>query len=78
MTWSHPRFGSLLASCGFDRKIYLWKETSGKWEKLYEYSEHKNSVNCLSFAPQEFGFIFAAGSIDGHISIHEFKSNIIR
>ncbi len=45
-----------------------------KWEKIYEYSEHKNSVNCVSFANHEFGLILLAGSSDGNISIHEYKS----
>jgi protein transport protein SEC13 len=45
-----------------------------KWEKLYEYSEHTNSVNCLSFCPYEYGLILICGSADGSISIHEYKS----
>ena len=44
------------------------------WEKIYEYSEHKNSVNCLLFAPQEYGLILLCGSADGYISLHEYKS----
>jgi protein transport protein SEC13 len=65
-----------LASCGFDRKIIIWKEgNQHKWEKIYEYNEHKNSVNCISFANHEFGLILVAGSSDGHISLHEYKSN---
>lgn len=26
VTWAHPKFGSLLASCGFDHKVIVWKE----------------------------------------------------
>ncbi len=36
-------FGSLLASCGYDRKVIIWKETSGTWAKLYEYANHDSS-----------------------------------
>ena len=25
--WAHPKFGGLLASCSFDRKVIIWKET---------------------------------------------------
>jgi protein transport protein SEC13 len=75
LAWSHPKFGGLLASCGFDRKVCIWKEASAnKWEKIYEYTEHSNSVNCLSFCPIDYGLILIAGSTDGTISIHEYKS----
>ena len=74
VSWSHPRYGSLLASCGFDKKIIIWKESSlNKWDKIYEYNDHKNSVNTVAFAPQEYGLILLAGSHDGNISIHEYK-----
>ena len=26
VAWAHPRFGSILASCSYDRKIILWRE----------------------------------------------------
>jgi protein transport protein SEC13 len=50
--------------------------TPYNWEKIYEYSEHKNSVNSLAFAPQEYGLILLCGSADGYISLHEYKSII--
>ena len=75
LSWSHPEFGSLIASCGFDRKVYIWKETANnKWEKTYEYTDHKNSVNSVSFCPHEYGLILLCSSLDGSISIHEYKS----
>jgi protein transport protein SEC13 len=76
LSFSHPRFGSLLASCGFDKKVCIWRDTGkGSWEKLFEYSEHKNSVNCLAFAPQEYGLVLLCGSSDGYISIHEYRND---
>jgi protein transport protein SEC13 len=78
LAWSHPKFGNLIASCGFDRKVCIWKEISGnKWDKLYEYTEHSNCVNCVSFCPYDYGVILIAGSTDGNISIHEYKSKCI-
>jgi protein transport protein SEC13 len=77
VSWSHPRFGSLLASCGFDRRIIIWKESAhNKWDKLYEYNDHKNSVNVVTFAPHEYGLILLGGSSDGYISIHEYKNEV--
>ncbi|WAR26078.1 SEC13-like protein [Mya arenaria] len=43
LAWAHPMYGSLIASCGYDRKVILWKETNGTWGKLYEYSNHDSS-----------------------------------
>lgn len=75
VTWSHPRFGPLLASCGFDKKAIIWKENSPNiWVKLFEYQEHSSSVNTIAFAPQEYGLILLCGSTDGCISVHEYKN----
>jgi protein transport protein SEC13 len=75
LDWAHPRFGSLLASCGYDKKVLISREvTPGVWEKVFEYNDHKNSVNSISFAPQEYGLILLCGSSDGTISIHEYKN----
>lgn len=26
LAWAHPRFGNVIASCSFDKKIIVWKE----------------------------------------------------
>lgn len=67
-SWSHPRFGNILASCSYDRKVIIWKE-AGEWIKWYEYSNHDSSVNSVAFAPPEYGLALACGSSDGSISI---------
>jgi WD40 repeat protein len=28
VSWAHPKFGALLASCSFDHTVMIWKETS--------------------------------------------------
>jgi protein transport protein SEC13 len=43
LAWAHPKFGNLLASCSYDRKVIIWKETNDKWIKFYEYSNHESS-----------------------------------
>ena len=43
LDWAHPKFGSILASCSYDRKVIIWKETNGTWGKLHEFREHKSS-----------------------------------
>lgn len=73
VAWSHPKFGNLLASCSYDRKVIIWKEQQRKWVKTYEYANHDSSVNSVQFAPAEFGLILACGSSDGSISILTFN-----
>lgn len=43
LAWAHPMFGNLIASCSYDRKVIIWKETNGTWGKLYEYTNHDSS-----------------------------------
>lgn len=68
VAWAHPKFGNLLASCSYDRKVIIWKE-SGEWTKLYEYNNHDSSVNSIAWGPHEYGLVLACGSSDASISI---------
>nr|QBH74139.1 protein transport protein sec13 [Nicoletia phytophila] len=68
VAWAHPKFGNLLASCSYDRRVVIWKE-SGQWSKIYEYGNHDSSVNSVSWAPPEFGLILACASSDGSVTI---------
>lgn len=68
VAWAHPKFGNIIASCSYDRKVIIWKEL-GEWTKWYEYSSHDSSVNSVAWAPHELGLILACGSSDGSISI---------
>uniref|UniRef100_A0A915IPK0 Protein SEC13 homolog n=1 Tax=Romanomermis culicivorax TaxID=13658 RepID=A0A915IPK0_ROMCU len=69
LSWSHPMHGNLLASCSYDKKVIIWKETSGKWNKFYEYCNHDASVNSVCWAPSEYGLMLACSSSDSSISI---------
>ena len=82
ISWAHPSFGKIIASCGYDTKIYIFKKikisnNKSEWTKIYEYLDHKNSVNSLAFAPHEYGLILLCGSSDGFFSLHECRSNLI-
>nr|QBH74140.1 protein transport protein sec13 [Orthoderella ornata] len=68
VAWAHPKYGNLLASCSYDRKVIIWKE-AGEWTMHYEYSSHDSSVNSVAWAPHEFGLMLACGSSDGSLSI---------
>ena len=70
ISWAHPSFGNIIASCSYDRKVFVWKEEKPTvWKKIFEYTRHESSVNSISWAPKEFGLILAAGSSDGSVSI---------
>ena len=70
ISWAHPAFGNILASCSYDRKVLVWKEEKPTvWKKIFEYSRHESSVNSISWAPKEFGLMLVAGSSDGSISV---------
>ncbi|KAH8288406.1 hypothetical protein KR054_002280 [Drosophila jambulina] len=70
VAWAHPKFGNILASCSYDRKVIVWKSTTPRdWTKLYEYSNHDSSVNSVDFGPSEYGLVLACASSDGSISV---------
>lgn len=72
VSWAHPKFGTLLASCGFDARVVVWKEASAggnQWTQLHALAHHTSSVNSLAWAPHELGLSLAAASSDGSISV---------
>jgi protein transport protein SEC13 len=89
VTWAHPKFGNLIASSSYDRKVFVWKETANNaWTKIYEYDKHESSgiihviisyllskVNSISWAPHEFGLSLACASSDCSISVLTYKGD---
>lgn len=76
VAWAHPKFGNILASCGYDNKIIVWKEQSaGQWVQLWDDDRHEASVNSVAWAPHSFGLILAAGSADGNVSVWTHKQD---
>lgn len=44
VAWSHPSYGTLLASCGYDRRVVIQREVSpGNWVRIYTYEDHQSS-----------------------------------
>ena len=70
VAWSHPSFGSLLASCGYDRRVIVHREVSpGQWTRIYTYEGHASSVNSIAWAPFEYGLQLATASSDGKVAV---------
>jgi len=76
VSWAHPKFGCVLASCSYDRKVCVWKETSANvWSKVYEYDKHESSVNSIAWAPHEFGLCLACASSDCNLSVLTYRGD---
>ena len=38
MQWAHPKYENLIATCGYDKKIKIWKEVKAQsWDIVYEF-----------------------------------------
>ncbi|KAK9134061.1 hypothetical protein Scep_013589 [Stephania cephalantha] len=59
VAWAHPKFGSV-------RRL---EGNQNEWTQSHVFSEHKSSVNSISWAPHELGLSLACGSSDGNISV---------
>ena len=75
LSWAHPKFGTILASSGYDGKVIVWREQGGQWSNLVEHALHTASVNGVAWGPHEVGAVLAAASSDGKVSIAEFKDD---
>ena len=69
VAWAHPKFGVLLASCSYDGKVIIHRESHGVWSAIHEQAWHKTSVNSIAWAPHEYGLILGCASADGYVSI---------
>jgi len=69
ISWAHPKFGTYLASCSYDRKVLIWKEVNkNDWRVVFEHTLHVLSVNSIAWAPHELGLVLACASSDSTIS----------
>ncbi|XP_069813905.1 nucleoporin SEH1 isoform X1 [Dendropsophus ebraccatus] len=81
VTWAHPEFGQVLASCSFDRTAAVWEEIVGEsndkprgqshWVKRTTLVDSRTSVTDVKFAPKHIGLMLATCSADGVVRIYE-------
>ena len=77
LSWAHPEFGQLLASCSSDRTVHIYEEqvdgrTGGRaWKKQGRLVDSRDSVQDCSFAPRHLGLRLATCSLDGRVRIYE-------
>lgn len=70
VSWAHPKFGSIIASCSYDMSVIIWKEVQpGNWQIAHKDTSHAASVNDVEFCPWEHGLRIACASSDGSVSV---------
>ena len=80
LSWAHPEFGSLIASCSEDKSVCIWEEQIAvtksrsdreKWIRKAQLSDSKKPLNDVKFGPRHLGLQIAAASADGSVRIYE-------
>lgn len=75
ISWAHPRFGKVLASASFDRRVIVWKDAgSNNWRPVHFVTVHTGSVNAVQWAPQEYGAVLASAGSDGTVAVTKCSS----
>ena len=73
LSWAHPEFGALLATCGgASTTTTVWEERSTQWiSKVSLVTKSGIENRCVQFAPRHLGLKLATGSADGTVRIYE-------
>lgn len=72
LSWSHPSFGPILASGGFDKKVILYRLDNDRFEQIYSHNNHKNIVKTLKFCPSSKKLLLISGCLNGDIVTCEY------
>ena len=52
VAWAHPEFGKILASCSYDRQVFVWKEHAPQhWGLVHKFLGHGENM-CFSASTQ--------------------------
>ncbi|KAJ3379036.1 epoxide hydrolase, soluble (sEH) [Lobulomyces angularis] len=77
VSWAHPEYGQLFASCSLDRSIKFWEEQESenrkggrRWQEKHKIP-FKNSITSIKFSPNHQGLRLASISTDGVLRIFE-------
>ena len=78
VAWAHPKYESVIATCGYDNHVKVFRrDNNGNWENCVFSQDLKSSVNCIAWAPWEYGLILAAGTAEGKIFIFRPEQNTV-
>lgn len=78
VTWAHPEFGQVLATCSLDRTAIIWEEVierssdqTSHWAKRATLVDSRTSLTDIKFAPKHLGLMVVTCATDGHVRIYE-------
>ena len=78
VAWAHPKYDSVIATGGFDGCVKVWqKDANGVWDRENpsevprQPQRQLSSVNCLAWAPWEYGLILAVGTAEGRLTVYQ-------
>eukprot|EP01083_Nonionella_stella_P003276 9344_1 len=77
LSWAHPKYGRVLASCGYDKQVIIWRQQNGsKWIQWFA-DQFSSSVNTVQFSPSTNNnrLELIAGSSDGSIRVYALQNN---
>ncbi|KAJ1839385.1 epoxide hydrolase, soluble (sEH), partial [Coemansia sp. RSA 2708] len=76
LSWAHPEFGQVLASCSLDCTVRIWVEQESaraggvRWRGLVPLGDSKAAVHSIAFAPEYTSLSLAAASSDGRVRLY--------
>ncbi|KAF8605723.1 WD40 repeat-like protein [Ceratobasidium sp. AG-I] len=80
VAWAHPEFGTLIASCSYDRTVKIWEDARGvpdgpggasKFQLRATLTEARGTVRAVDFAPAAFGLKLVTIASDNFVRIYE-------
>jgi WD40 repeat protein len=75
LSWCHPEFGTLIATCGSDADVKIWEERTSANKTVWAVKAHltdaRRFVSSVEFAPRHLGLQLATGSADGLCRVYE-------
>lgn len=76
VTWAHPEFGQVLASCSFDRTAAVWEEIVGESNDKLRGQSHWVRLFFDSYKVSDFGYVlFICGNIPTLSIFKTFEEN---
>ncbi|CAD8184979.1 unnamed protein product [Paramecium pentaurelia] len=69
MSWLSPKYENLIATCGQDNQIKIWKEQANQWKVEKQISLNNTQANIIQWAENKY--ILAVGYNNGYLEVFE-------